>query len=185
MTIMNPSTLGMMVEWVEPDRAYFLSGQVMQWTKEYSTSTVQNDSIKTQTAASCPVTLPSEPLFTPPPPYPPTAPYEGRFWYGTESLWLMLHTDGTWRQLAFGDKMFWWREGYVGSEEPQPELTITGSRLDAEVSTFEIEHPATNAYHPDFHWAMLTGVSVPTPGCWEITGHYKEQKLSFVVWVVP
>jgi hypothetical protein len=30
---------------------------------------------------------------------------------------------------------------------------------------------------------MLTGVDVPTPGCWEIMGDYKGQKLSFVVWV--
>ena len=32
---------------------------------------------------------------------------------------------------------------------------------------------------------MLVGVYVPTPGCWEITGDYKGQKLSFVVWVQP
>ena len=30
---------------------------------------------------------------------------------------------------------------------------------------------------------MLTGVYVPTPGCWEITGDYHRNKLSFVVWV--
>jgi hypothetical protein len=30
---------------------------------------------------------------------------------------------------------------------------------------------------------MLTGVIVPTPGCWEITGAYKGQQLNFVVWV--
>jgi hypothetical protein len=32
---------------------------------------------------------------------------------------------------------------------------------------------------------MLTGVYVPVPGCWEITGDYEEDKLTFVVWVVP
>jgi hypothetical protein len=30
---------------------------------------------------------------------------------------------------------------------------------------------------------MLTGVYMPTPGCWEITGEYKGQKLRFVVWL--
>jgi hypothetical protein len=35
------------------------------------------------------------------------------------------------------------------------------------------------------HAAMLTGVYVPTPGCWEIAGDYKGQKLSFVVWLYP
>jgi hypothetical protein len=33
--------------------------------------------------------------------------------------------------------------------------------------------------------AMLTGVYVPTPGCWEITGDYEGDKLSFVAWVEP
>ena len=32
---------------------------------------------------------------------------------------------------------------------------------------------------------MLSGVYVPIPGCWEISGDYKGQKLSFVVWVQP
>jgi hypothetical protein len=32
---------------------------------------------------------------------------------------------------------------------------------------------------------MLTGVYMQTPGCWEITGEYKGQKLSFVVWLYP
>jgi hypothetical protein len=26
---------------------------------------------------------------------------------------------------------------------------------------------------------------VPTPGCWEITGEYKGEKLSYVVWLQP
>ena len=33
--------------------------------------------------------------------------------------------------------------------------------------------------------AMLTGVYVPAPGCWEITGEYHGNKSSFVVWVEP
>lgn len=33
--------------------------------------------------------------------------------------------------------------------------------------------------------AMLTGVYVPAPGCWEITGDYQGDRLSFVVWVTP
>jgi hypothetical protein len=31
---------------------------------------------------------------------------------------------------------------------------------------------------------MLTGVYLPAPGCWEITGNYEGTQLSFVVWVV-
>jgi hypothetical protein len=31
---------------------------------------------------------------------------------------------------------------------------------------------------------MLGGISFPTRGCWEITGHYEEAEVQFVVWVV-
>jgi hypothetical protein len=30
---------------------------------------------------------------------------------------------------------------------------------------------------------MLTGIDVPSAGCWEITGHYRDQAITFVVWV--
>lgn len=134
---------------------------------------------------ACPVTLPPDSPFTPPPLYPPEAPYAGKFWYGTEELWTMLPDNGNWQQLAHGEKLFWWREGYVGSEEPQPELAVTARRLDGQAPAAESGPPATNAYHPDFDWAMLAGMQVATPGCWAITGHYQGHELSFVVWVGP
>ena len=137
------------------------------------------------TLATCPVTLPPDSPFTPPPPYPPEAPYAGKFWHGTEELWTMLPDDGTWQQLAHGEKLFWWSEGYVGSEEPQPELAVTARRLDGRAPAAESGSPATNAYHSDFDWAMLVGMQVPASGCWEITGHYQGYELSFVVWVGP
>ena len=30
-------------------------------------------------------------------------------------------------------------------------------------------------------WTMLTGIDFPSPGCWEITGEYLGQILTFVV----
>lgn len=135
---------------------------------------------------ACPVTLPGEELFTPPPPYPPRAPYGERFWYGSEALWTSLPANGHWPQLARGDKVFWWRTGYDPSGEPQPQLWMTARRLDGDGVARE-DPPATNAYHRDFHWAMLAGFQVPSTGCWEITGHYerdgREEALAFVVWV--
>jgi len=95
----------------------------------------------------------------------------------------MLPDDGTWQQLAHGEKLFWWREGYTGSEEPQPELAVTARRLDGQAPATESGPPATNAYHADFDWAMLVGMQVARSGCWEITGQYEGHELSFVVWV--
>ncbi len=138
--------------------------------------------------AACPITQPPDPAFTPPQPYPAVAPY-GEFWYGTNELWTMLFPDGRWYALphdehGYGQKVFWWREGYDMTTENQPQITVTGRRLDADAPAFELTG-GTNGYHADMGQFMLTGVSIPTAGCWEITGHYREATLSFVVWVAP
>jgi hypothetical protein len=141
------------------------------------------------TSRACPITQAPDPAFEPPAPYPAKAPYAGEFWYGTPALWTMLGDEGTWQQLPHTDagytqKVFWWRQGYDWRAEPEPELTVTGRRLDGSAPPLSASR-ATNAYHPDFSSAMLVGVDVPTLGCWEITGHIDGQALSFVVWVAP
>lgn len=133
--------------------------------------------------ATCPVTTRPVQPFTPPAPYPNGAPYAGKFWYGSEALWTMLPVDGRWDQLAHGEKVWWWRAGYDGTEEPQPELSVTATRLDGEAPEAHSGTPATNGYHRDFHWAMLTGLEVSGPGCWQVTGRYRGETLSFVIWV--
>jgi asparagine N-glycosylation enzyme membrane subunit Stt3 len=78
--------------------------------------------------------------------------------------------------------VFWWRDGYVWTEEPEPALSVTAERLDAPAPVLH-GSKATNAYASDIGSAMLVGVDFPTLGCWKITGKYKEAELSFVVWV--
>jgi hypothetical protein len=140
-------------------------------------------------SASCLTTVPQEPPFTAPEPYSPNAPFENEFWLGSEDLWTMLPKDGIWYGLphnpdGYTQKVFWWRDGYVWTEEPEPELIVTGERLDASVPPL-IASKATNAYASDIGSAMLVGVDFPTLGCWKITGRYKDAELSFVVWVAP
>jgi cytochrome c2 len=163
--------------------AVFLSAKPSTNTSTTTTSSVAN-------AATCPVTKPQNPLFAPPTPYAAKAPFANEFWYGTENLWVMLRTDGTWRALphhaeGYTQKIFWWRKGYDWQAEPQPKLTVTGKRLDANAPPL-VASRATNAYNAaDIGSAMLVGVDVPTLGCWEITGEYGGHKLSFVVQVTP
>ena len=143
-----------------------------------------------QNKNACPVTHAPAQLFVPPAPYPPKAPY-GDFWYGNEKLWTALRPDGKWYALPLGgqgysQKLVWWREGYVGTSELQPALKITGKQLDG-TKTFAVAG-ATNAQSSDFGgngWAIMSGVEIPALGCWEITGEYGGQKLSFVVEVTP
>lgn len=135
---------------------------------------------------TCPVTVSPVRPFFPPLPYPALSPSPDRFWYGSEALWVMPRIDGTWRGLrtetGHRNKLFAWRTGFDGSKEQRPKLTVRGKRLDAEVAPFTVT-TATNAYHPSFEWAMLTGVDIPTAGCWELTLGYGANTLAFVVWV--
>ncbi|OLC48832.1 MAG: hypothetical protein AUH82_02255 [Chloroflexi bacterium 13_1_40CM_4_65_13] len=140
------------------------------------------------TAASCPITKPPQPPFVPPTPYPGPAPGRG-FWYGTPALWTALEGSGTWDRLPFQgggytQKVFWWRDGYDWRTETSPKLFVSGLRVDGPAKAL-VASSATNAFASDIGSAMLVGVEMPAAGCWEITGHYKEQRLSFVVWVAP
>lgn len=136
--------------------------------------------------AACPVTQPPDPPFTPPEPN--SASLQGEFWYGSQEFWTSLPMDGAWRDLPYSEtgytqKVFWWRQGYDWKAEPEPDLTVTGRRLDGEAPPL-VASKATNAYAADIGSAMLVGVDIPTAGCWEITGRIGEQELSFVIQVI-
>lgn len=141
--------------------------------------------------ASCPVTRPPEVPFVPPAPYPAEPPerYVDEIWYGTPELWTMLGTEGTWYALpqdkdGYSQKVFWWSQDFDVSKDPFPAFTVTIEQLDVKPSPIVAAEAATNA-SADFGTAMLTGVQVPSLGCWKITGRYQEAELSFVVWVAP
>ena len=140
--------------------------------------------------ADCPVTTAmGSPSFEVPAPYSPNAPWDGVFWFGSEHLWTALNTDGVWSGLplnpgGYTQKIMWWSDLYSLKDELEPELVMTGERLDAKAPTFKVS-PATNASASDIGDAMLSGVDFPTLGCWKITGQYKGNELSFVVWIAP
>jgi hypothetical protein len=158
-------------------------------------SSAQEESATAQPEAvpeTCPVTRPPDDPFLPPAPYP-TDLRENDFWLGTEKLWIPLHYPEVWKWAPhqpgheqevqpLTEKVFWWRVGYDVHAEPRPNLKVTGRRLDGPAPPLMVM-PATNAYTGT--WSMLTGVYAPAPGCWEITGDYQGDKLSFIVWVEP
>ncbi len=136
----------------------------------------------------CPVTRQQDPPFAPPAPYASMGD-EGEFWYGTDSLWTAVREDGIWEALphnpgGYTQKVFWWRDGYVWTNEPEPELFVTAERLDAPAPPIRASK-ATNAYANDIGSAMLVGIDLPSLGCWKITGKYADTELGFVVWVAP
>ncbi len=137
---------------------------------------------------SCPTTQRPEPRFIPPEPYPEWPP-GGGFWYGSNELWIDLRANGTWHGLPKSDagyvnKIALWSESYGQTMELQPEITLSARQLDGDAVVEPHVH-GTNAYHPDYGHFMMTGIELPTLGCWEITVEYRGTSLSFVVWVAP
>lgn len=139
-------------------------------------------------SASCAVTRPPDPAFAPPDPFPSASPYDDQFWYGSDALWTMLLMDGVWWGLPRDDngyvqKVVWWSDTFDAESEPNPAIIVTGERLDGD-GTF-ITDDATHYFIGNLGEFMLVGVAIPSPGCWQITGQYRENELSFVVWVAP
>ena len=62
-----------------------------------------------------------------------------------------------------------------------PGLSVTARRIDGDAPVVHVAD-ATNAKLQS-GWAMLLMLEIPTSGCWEITGNYRADSLSMVVWV--
>lgn len=112
------------------------------------------------------------------------------FWLGTEKLWIVLPKAGQvwgWAPRPPGHehdltaKVFWGSVDFDYHKEEDYSLKVTGRRLDGDAPPLVVDKVTNALFVP--HAAMLTGVIVPAPGCWEITGNYKGETLSFVVWV--
>lgn len=123
----------------------------------------------TQANTSCPAT----PFTTTRPPDANTAGFT-QTWYGNDALWAGLAPpyQGKW---FVGDlKVLWWHND-------SGKLTITGRRLDGAA-------PPMDAFIPDGYGQIgyqATGIEIPTPGCWEITGTVANRDLRFVVYANP
>jgi hypothetical protein len=158
-----------------------------------TTSAQQNYLQSLVPPASCPVTLTAPMPYLPPPQYELVEDTRS-FWIGTDKLWTSLYRPGVWpwaphkpghenEVQPLTTKTFWGSVDFDWKTEYPPLLKVTGKRLDGDAPPL-LTLRATNAF-PGPAAAMLVGLYVPTSGCWEITGEYKGEKLSFVVWVEP
>jgi hypothetical protein len=139
---------------------------------------------------TCSVTRPANQPFVPPSPYPAKT-IHGEFWFGTDRLWTDLPVTGTWRlghytpgDPTFRQKLIFWRQGYDPHAEPRPNLTVRGRRLDSPAPPLHTDGKGIGSWTKDDQFIM-TGINLPTAGCWEITGRYENEELTFVLWVSP
>ncbi|MGH2590251.1 MAG: hypothetical protein ACRDGW_05575, partial [Actinomycetota bacterium] len=142
---------------------------------------------------TCPVTVPPQPGFVPPEPYPPE-PGSGEVWYGTPALWTILDPDGeVWSDLpigkgphAVGDKTLWFSQNFSTAEgedfSGDDDITLTAVRLDGPARTV-VEKGGVSSFNTHIKNFLLVGLGLPKLGCWEITASYKGAELTYVLQV--
>jgi hypothetical protein len=153
----------------------------------------QQDRVRKEVPEACPVTKPPAQPFVPPPPHWTDHGPDG-FWYGTESLWTLLGVQGTWNirnnvnvlegKRGYSTKLIYWRRGFDWRREPEPGLIVIAKRLDREAPPVAAG-PAHAVFVTTERPGMMTGIDIPSTGCWELTAQYGAQRLSFVVSVQP
>ena len=135
----------------------------------------------------CPVTKAPDSVFVPPAPYRGDV-GSGQFLYGTPDLWTVIHNR--WR-VHGGSKLPYFRQGFDAKKEPDPQLSVVARPLDGPdpivwagwANSASIDETPQGMF-------MVTGLSIPTAGCWEISAHYtvsreKIHTLTYTVWVEP
>jgi TonB family protein len=152
-------------------------------------SLAQKSGTMNRVPETCPVTKPLDRPLVPPPPYGAQPFNSSVFWYGTDRFWTQLPTNAIWSQ---GEKTFWFRQdwsryrNHTGPDQWIPEkdaakLKVTAKRLDGRAPLPEVLKG--NSSHAAGGALLIGGINFPTPGCWEISGRYESDELSFVVWV--
>lgn len=146
----------------------------------------------------CPVTAPSDGRFQPNTYIGPVSDYAHKrktFLYGNDKLSVALPVNGTWKTLAdyreralpYEGNLRWFRVDPAFSQNDGP-FTVTMRRLDIADNGYVSRNSSPNyrlkSSVPDDSGTMMkTFIKISSSGCWQVTGHYKDQKLSFVVWV--
>jgi hypothetical protein len=132
---------------------------------------------------SCAVTTPSNRNFVPPP-FNSAHLGKDEFFFGTPALWTMIYPN--WH-VHSGGKLPFFRKGYNAMKEKEPRLVVVARRLD-KAGPLVWNGSADNAGDGSPGDFMVTGIDIPSVGCWEIAAHYVDgdwniQTLSYVVWV--
>jgi hypothetical protein len=82
---------------------------------------------------------------------------------------------------GYTTKLTFWSRDFDWRNELKPKLIVTGKRLDGDAPSVA-EARANNAFLTGpMPAAMMTGIDIPTAGCWELTAHYRGHALTFIV----
>ena len=137
--------------------------------------------------SGCPVTKAPDPPFVPPAPYHADN-ATGEFLYGTPALWAVVATN--WH-VHGGSKLPYFRQDFDATKERDPRLSVVARRLDGPDAMVWAGWANSGSGAENIGKGfMVTGLEIPTEGCWEIAAHYSPaptriQTLTYTVWVEP
>lgn len=140
-------------------------------------------------ADSCPTTKAPAPVFVPPAPYN-SSPLSGGFLLGSAPLWTFVniydfsqsHPEG--RPYAF--KLVYWHPGLNWHHTDEADaLNVVARRLDAPSAPVVFAQRSNMVGHfsaeaPD-EVAIMTGLDLPSGGCWEIAADFRGERLNYVI----
>ena len=130
---------------------------------------------------NCPRTIGADKVFSDPWP-------QASSWFGTEALAVVLPENGIWPTTVPGHliavKVFWYSKEFPARSDTWSDTGFTAriKRLDEGPNDAVISNPNwAGGGSMGENWTMLTGIDFRSPGCWEISGVYLGQSLTFVV----
>lgn len=106
-------------------------------------------------------------------------------WYGSTKLAVAIPKNGIWIGMGpeknYGDKFWWWSDGYSINDYLKETLNLTVKKLNGNRESFALSSElGAQTGGVDL---MLIGINFPSKGCWQIEGTYKDQYLQFVLQV--
>jgi hypothetical protein len=141
-------------------------------------------------ADSCPVTKAPAPAFVPPAPYN-SSPLSGGFLLGSGSLWTFVNThdlseNPTRPGGPYFFKLVYWHPGLNWQHSGETkDLTVVARRLDTPSAPIVFTGRASMVGHLSAEApneiAMMTGLNLPSGGCWEIAADFRGEHLNYII----
>lgn len=155
-----------------------IAGVLLSATYEASSGSWNDEASPVVSPAGCPVTIPNATDSLPnglggPGGYQNDALWTNLWMWGENGVILSPGDGHITKDGAFIEMKWAWYRFKPGA------LTITGNRLDGDA-------PPLAAWIPEGYGEtgfQVSGITFPTTGCWEVTGHLGKESLTFVVWV--
>jgi hypothetical protein len=106
--------------------------------------------------------------------------------YGQPQLWTLIPRSGSWTSSTSTTggrfiRTLWYSDLWSVRDEPSPSISVSAGRLGGGDSV--TGSAAVNARSRELGTSMIVSLDLPSGGCWQITGTYRDKSLSYVVWV--